>query len=81
MKRMQFIVEEFNKNKREKFYDYITKKYDLRIIYPYTRERFIDSKFPFIVDFKETFVISATYIPSLVILLLNENFEREKQLL
>ena len=53
MKRMQFIVEEFNKNKREKFYDYITKKYDLKIIYPYTRERFIDSKFPFIVDFKE----------------------------
>ena len=53
MKRMQFIVEEFDKNKREKFYYYITKKYDLKIIYPYYKEEFIKSNFPFIVDFKE----------------------------
>ena len=53
MKRTQFIVEETDNKKREKFYDYITQKYDLRISYPFYKENFIESGFPFIVDFKE----------------------------
>ena len=51
--RTQFIVEENDIHKREDFYDYIVNKYDLKILYPYEKERFINSKFPFIVDFKE----------------------------
>ena len=53
MKRILFIVQEENKRKRGKFYDYITKKYDLKITYPYYKENFIESNFPFVIDFKE----------------------------
>ena len=53
MKRTQFMVQEEDKEKREKFYDYITKKYNFENWYPYTKDRFIDSNFPFVVDFKE----------------------------
>ena len=53
MKRTQFIVQEENKNKRGKFYDYITNKYELKILYPYYKESFVKSNFPFVVDFKE----------------------------
>jgi hypothetical protein len=53
MKRTQFTVQETDKKKREKFYDYIKKKYELNNWYPYTREKFIESDFPFVVDFKE----------------------------
>lgn len=53
MKRTQFIVQEENKRKRGKFYDYITKKYEFKISYPYYKEEFIKSNFPFVVDFKE----------------------------
>lgn len=53
MKRMQFIVQEENKKKRGFFYNYITKKYDLKILYPYYKEDFVESNFPFVVDFKE----------------------------
>ena len=49
----QFIVEESDMQKREKFYDYIINTYDFDILYPYTKERFVSSHFPFIVDFKK----------------------------
>ena len=51
--RTQFIVEENDAHKRKDFYDYIVNKYDFKILYPYDRVKFINSKFPFIVDFKE----------------------------
>ncbi len=53
MKRTQFIVQEDNKKKRDNFYDYITNKYDFKISYPYYKEDFIKSNFPFVVDFRE----------------------------
>jgi len=51
--RTQFIVQEADIKKREEFYDYITNKYDFKILYPFEKELFIDSHFPFVVDFKE----------------------------
>lgn len=51
--RTQFIVTESNKQKREEFYDYIKNNYNLENKYPYTKELFIDSNFPFVIDFKE----------------------------
>jgi hypothetical protein len=53
MKRTQFIVQETDKEKRSDFYDYINKKYKLKNEYPYTKELFVKSNFPFVVDFKE----------------------------
>ena len=53
MKRTQFIVQETDKEKRSNFYDYINKKYKLKNEYPYTKELFVKSNFPFVVDFKE----------------------------
>ena len=50
--RKQYIVQESNKNKREKFYDYLKKIYGLNTDYPYTKKYFIESKFPFVIDFK-----------------------------
>lgn len=49
----QYIVQEDNKMKREQFYDFIIKNYDLKITYPYYKEEFINSNFPFVIDFKE----------------------------
>ena len=49
----QFIVQESNLKKREEFYDYINKTYNLNIEYPYYKEEFIKSNFPFVIDFKE----------------------------
>ena len=51
--RTQFRIQEHDPKKREEFFDYITSKYDFKIWYPYEKERFINNKFPFIVDFKE----------------------------
>ena len=49
----QFIVTENDKEKRKYFYNYITNKYNFKIYYPYTKENFIKSNFPFVIDFKE----------------------------
>ena len=51
--RTQFIVQEFDKIEREKFYNYINKTFNLDIYYPFTKEYFIKSNFPFVIDFKE----------------------------
>ena len=49
----QYIVQENNKGKREEFYNYIVNNYNLKIHYPFTKELFIESDFPFVVDFKD----------------------------
>ena len=51
--RTQFIVEEHDKLKREQFYNYINDKYNFNNWYPFEKEEFIESNFPFVVDFKE----------------------------
>ena len=51
--RTQYIVQETNHKKREEFYDYILKNYDLKIHYPFKKEFFIKSYFPFVVDFED----------------------------
>lgn len=51
--RTQFIVRVDDKKKREEFFDYICHTYKLKLWYPYNKEEFIASKFPFVVDFKE----------------------------
>lgn len=48
----QYIVSESNSLKRKDFYDYINNNYSLKILYPFEKEKFINSKFPFIVDLK-----------------------------
>ena len=48
----QFIVTEGNKDKRAIFYDYIMDTYKLKLGYPLNKEGFVNSKFPFVVDFK-----------------------------
>ncbi len=53
MKRTQFNVQESDKEKRKEFYEYIKKNYKLKIRYPYFKRKFINSDFPFVVDFKE----------------------------
>ena len=50
--RTQFIFNENDKTKREEFYDYIVNKYNFKKGYPYKREEFINSIYPFVVDFK-----------------------------
>ena len=52
MKR-QYIIKENNYKKREEFYNYIVSNYNLKILYPYKKELFINSVFPFVVDFKD----------------------------
>lgn len=49
----QFIVNESDLQKREEFYNYITDNYNLKISYPFDRERFINNNFPFVVDFED----------------------------
>ena len=49
----QYIVQESDKSKRKDFYDYIVNNYDLKISYPYSKVRFVNDNFPFVVDFKE----------------------------
>jgi hypothetical protein len=51
--RTQYLISVSNKKEREIFYDYIDEKYNLVNSYPYGREEFISSIFPFVVDFKE----------------------------
>ena len=51
--RKQFIVDEKDLNKRKEFYNYIVNTYDFKVCYPYTKESFINNKFPFVVDFNE----------------------------
>ena len=48
----QYIVSESNILKRAYFYDYIINNYSLKILYPFEKEKFINSNFPFIVDLK-----------------------------
>ena len=52
MKRTQYIIREGNINKRKEFYDYIMNKYNFSNIH-YSKDSMINSKFPFVVDFKE----------------------------
>ena len=71
----QYVIEEKNKQKREKFYNYIINKYKLNISYPYKKELFINSIFPFVVDFKaKTFWIceSITCLACTKIITVNE---------
>ena len=49
----QYIVSEKDPKKREDFYNYIINNYNLKISYPYKKERFINNIFPFVIDFKE----------------------------
>ena len=49
----QYIIQESNKIKREEVYNYIKDNYKLKNKYPYKKEKFIESNFPFIVDFNE----------------------------
>ena len=51
--RSQFIVKESDLAKREEFYNYIINSYDLEIWYPYKKNKFVNNKFPFVIDFKE----------------------------
>ncbi len=63
--RKQFIVTESDKSKREEFYYYIISKYKLDICYPYDKNRFIESNFPFVIDFKENSIWICNSITSL----------------
>ena len=49
----QYIIKESNKQNRKKFYNYIKNKYNLENKSPYTNENFVNSSFPFVIDFKE----------------------------
>ena len=49
----QYIISEKETKKREIFYNYIIDNYDLKISYLYEKEKFVNSIFPFVVDFKE----------------------------
>ena len=49
----QFIVQEQDERKRELFYNYIHKTYDLKDWYPFDKEKYIKINFPFVIDFKE----------------------------
>ena len=51
--RTQFIVQEDDIKKREKFFDYIIDNYELKIHYPFKKELFVKSKFPFVIDFED----------------------------
>jgi len=50
---MQYIVNENDLLKREEFYNYILDNYNMKISYPFNKERFIDNHFPFVVDFND----------------------------
>lgn len=47
---MQYMVQESDINKREIFFNYIINNYSLDIIH-FSKDRMINSHFPFIVDF------------------------------
>ena len=49
----QFIVQEADKRKRKEFYNYILRNYHLKKYYPFRKKYFINSSFPFVIDFKE----------------------------
>ena len=49
----QFIVSENDKIRRKEYYEYICDRYNLDICYPYIKDYFIKSEYPFVVDFKE----------------------------
>lgn len=51
--RKQFIVKESNKKNREEFYNFIKNNYELKNEYPYYKKLFVDSSFPFVIDFEE----------------------------
>ena len=52
----QYIVNESNKVKRSYFFDYIIKKYNLKVEYPFIKEEFVSSNFPFVIDFNENII-------------------------
>ena len=54
---MQYIVNENDLLKREEFYDYILNNYNMKISYPFNKERFIDNHFPFVIESDNTFWI------------------------
>ena len=49
----QYIVNESNKRKREEFFDYVIKNYNLKVAYPFDNEEFVSSNFPFVIDFND----------------------------
>ena len=49
----QFIVQEHDKEKRSDFYDYVMQNYDINEQYPFEKEKFVASNFPFVIDFKD----------------------------
>lgn len=51
--KIQYIIKESNKKNREEFYNYIKKIYKLKNKYPYFKKLFINSIFPFVIDFKD----------------------------
>ena len=51
MKKIQYMVQESNKKKREEFYHYILDHYSLKT--HDSKEEMINSHFPFVVDFKK----------------------------
>ncbi len=50
---MQYIVNENDLLKREEFYDFIVDNYNLKISYPFIKERFVNNHFPFVVDYND----------------------------
>ena len=51
MKKEQYMIGESNKEKREEFYNYIMSTYQLKV--HDSKKEMINSKFPFVVDFKK----------------------------
>ena len=49
----QFIVAVAGKDERKLFYEYIVNTYNLDKYYPFFKRQFIQSNFPFVIDFKE----------------------------
>ena len=49
----QYIVNVVSKEERKNFYEYIVNTYKLNMYYPFSKRRFINSNFPFVIDFKE----------------------------
>ncbi len=86
--RTQFIVNESDIVKRGHFYDYITNKYKFSISYPFTRENFQKSRFPFVIDYKikkffivESITCCACAQQANIIITIDEFLKREKEIL
>ncbi len=86
--RTQLIVQESDKVKRGQFFDYITNKYTFVVWYPYERKRFQESRFTFVVDFKEksfwvceSITCCACAAQAGVIISIDEFYNQENELL